>query len=142
MSIQGVTPFAFQADVLDAITAAMGLLDGSKIQLLKELIVPTPAVTLAQCVAAKADYTGYMAQTVAAWQVAAKGPDGLMRVDGDNLQFLASGIVVSNTIYGAYMTDTTGMVLQQVWLLPTPIIMGVDVLQAVDFTPCFYFPSP
>lgn len=140
---QGVTPYGFQADILDALTVAMtGLLDGAMLKLLKAPPTLLPNITLAVCDANEADFDGYAAQAVTSWQAAAKGPDGLVRVDSDNKQWLATGTTTSCTVYGVYETNADEDVLQQVWELDVPIVMGVDLLQAVDFTACFYFPSP
>lgn len=129
--ILAVVPDIAQADILDEITAMMEPWNGALLHLLKAPITPGRAVTLAEADAAEADYTGYMAIAIV-WQAAAKGSDGIVSADTQAAQFLASGVVLSNSIYGAYITNMAGTELLAIAALPEAIVMGVDLLQAVD----------
>lgn len=129
-----VVPYAMQAAVLDSLTPMGEYLAGAKLRLLKAPLPVNQAQTLAVCDANQANYTGYVTggTAVTTWQAAAKGDDGIVSVDANAIQYLASGTAVSNTIYGAYLVTSDGMTLIAVYSLPAPVTMGVDVLNAVD----------
>lgn len=97
-------------------------LAASVIRLAKNSIVPNQLTTLAELEAEEADYTGYLALTIANWNAAYMSALGAA-IQMPVQQFQPTGDAVANTIGSAWI-ETAGGVLVSIITLPEPKAMG------------------
>ncbi len=129
-----------QVSALNALTGTGGLLNGAKVHLLKSPVPITPTTTLADLLAAEADYGGYAAQAVGTWGAAYFGIDGKATVTAPGLQFQPSSGTTPNSIYGVFVTNTASSVLLYAEAFPAAVTL-LDALHALPFTPNFPYGS-
>lgn len=86
----------------------------SKVRLFKSTLIPTPATTKAELVAAEADYTDYPAggETITAWLDPVLNPAGGASISAPTVQFdvTTDPPPVTNLIGGAWLEDAAGKV--------------------------------
>jgi hypothetical protein len=136
---RGLVPNAAAVAVLDAVSAAMALLDVAEVHLYKAPLTPSPDTVLADLTAIECDYTGYMAVAITAWAVAGLDSSGIPTVEANHILFVASGVLVSNTVYGSYLTTPMHAALLMVTPLDVPTILGVNLLQNLVIETVFPF---
>lgn len=108
--------------ILDALIAEDGPLDGAKLGLYKAPFTPTKFTVLADLTVA--DFTGYALSAAITWGTPLNDPDGTAYVPGGQIEFIASGSAIANTIYGAYIVDAAGTGL--IAVLPFDSSVGVS----------------
>ncbi len=105
--------FEFQVSQLDralgdtqAATAA-GYLHLSTVQLFQNPLAINQALTVAECNAAVATFSGYAA-TVLTWNTPTVAADGTVEVLSQAITFQPTDAVTPNIIYGVFITDSAG----------------------------------
>lgn len=112
-------------------TEKVSALDGAAFRLYKNTLTPDEATTLADLVAAEADYTGYVAQTLAMTPDMVNA-DGNYLAESDLHTFLPSDNVTPNTIGGMWADDGTGALV--IWPLDAPkAVSPTNPLKVVVF---------
>jgi hypothetical protein len=87
-----------------------------------------------------ATFTGSTAKTVAVWSAPFNDPtDGLLKVRGEAVPFIASAVAVPETIRGWYLTDMAGTGYEGAGYLPAPVEIaavgdGVEVEPVIEAT--------
>lgn len=93
--------------MLNAITEAAAAWDQSELRLFQNDYDPLESMDVADFT--EADFDGYAAQTITAFEAAYKGEDGYATVYADGLyQFDCTGDTTPNTIYGYYVVGDPG----------------------------------
>lgn len=99
--------------------AASGPLFGAKLGLYKDLITPTPNLTLAELPVA--DYTGYAVSAAVVWNPAVEDSSDEPYLLGASKTFTPGDDVVPNTIRGVYCVNAAGTDLLWVANLANPV---------------------
>jgi hypothetical protein len=121
MGVQ-VVPDSAWLDILAALIAPTAPLDGAKLHLNQNNIVPTTGMALAALT--EADIHGYVAATVV-WGAVHTDPTYGPVVDGGASVFLTTTPVAgANTIYGAYLTNGAGDKLLAAVKLDAPVVLN------------------
>ena len=121
--------------MLTALIATGAPWNGGKVHLFQNNIVLGPTVTLANLT--EADFTGYAASSAVTWGTPGYLPNGTAVVTGDTKQFqVGSTPTVFNTVYGWYLTDSTGAILIFARSFDTPVVLSA-ALQIVDVLPAY-----
>jgi hypothetical protein len=121
MALQ-VVPLSEQLLILAALKAAAAPLDGAKLHLYSNNIAPTPGMVIGALT--ECTFLGSVAQSVV-WGTPHIDPQGNAVMDAGSLTFVAgSPIGASETVYGAYITDTAGAVLLAACKFDAPISMN------------------
>lgn len=114
-------------------------LANSVVHLFKASLSPSPSTPLADYTAAEADFDGYTAQTITAFLNPSLAPGSGYQIQGPIQQFEWAHVSadVANSIAGAYLVDSTG-VLIDVIIFTAPITMaGPDQAILVSFVELF-----
>lgn len=109
--------------ILAALKAVGGLLEGAIVRLIKEPIAVGPTTTIAELDAAEADYTGYVEQAAGAWGTVGTNVLNQAEMTATELEFVPSGTTILNTIYGYYVVDSGGTELRFFEMFDTPFAM-------------------
>lgn len=117
------TPQA-EADLTALIAAGppAGRLNGVKVHLFQNNIVPTPATILTDLV--EATFDGYAASAAVTWGSVVVDPAGNAVVYGDAKTFTMTGSTTPNTVYGYYVTNSAGSTLEYLELFDSPVGFG------------------
>lgn len=102
-------------------------LEASNLRLFKSDFVPAVSSTLAEFVAAEADYTGYTAggAPLAAWFAPVLNPAGGASIDSPTVQFAAAApYTVGNLIGGWFVTNDDDDTVIATGTFANPIPMG------------------
>jgi hypothetical protein len=104
-------------------------LAGSKCRLFQDSLgVPTPTTTLADLVAAEADFSGYAEITITNFMLPYLFPGGGSAINSPSMQFMtADPTTVPNNIGGAWI-ETAGGVLVAIDSFPNSVPMNVPNL--------------
>jgi len=129
---------ALQRTTLAAMVDTDGLLDGAKIKLFQNDLVPSPTTVIGDLTVAS--FAGYAAQD-ADWGTVYNMPDGGAGVVSPTDPFVATGVGLPQTIYGFYFTDTAGTALLGVRRLAEPQTVNVAG-DAVQINAEYYLPGP
>jgi hypothetical protein len=130
-----VVPTTEGLAILTTLTATGGDLNGAKVHLYANPLVPTPTTDLADFTTAT--FTGYATSGAIVWGTPFVNGDGLPTVAGGLVTFAStSPFTVGNTIYGYYVTNGAGSVLLFSEQFDTPIVISA-ALQAVMVLPTF-----
>lgn len=107
-----VIPTAFMRDILTDLAkavpgaAAAGPLNGALVKLFTADIVPNRNTLLAALT--PATFTGYAASTAVAWGVPITDEDGATTITAASKQFSCTDDVVTEDIWGWFLTDAAG----------------------------------
>lgn len=116
--------------MLAAMVGVGGLLNGCLLKLYKTNVGTSDEIALASLV--EADFDGYAASDAIVW--GAVGVDSQVRavVQGDRKEFVPDGVVVTNTVYGAYITNAAGTALMAILPFDAPVhVTGLDTIVSV-----------
>lgn len=134
-NMTAVKPF-LQAIITNLITAVTGDLAGALLHLYKNDYTPNPNTLLADMT--EADFSGYVSKVVT-WSAVSISDDGHPESIGTALEFRPTSSVITNNIYGAYLT-TAGGALRMAWRFASapflPIAMA-STLDVIQLTPRF-----
>lgn len=116
------------------------VLANSVLHLFKSDLVPDPSTPLADYTAAEADYTGYAAETMAAWNTPILAPGTGFMIGSPLVQFeVGSTPTTTNIIGGAYLVDAAGD-LRMTIIFTAPIPMELDG-QGIPINLVWLFPT-
>ena len=129
----------FSLAVLNAITAAAGLLDDAEVGLFTDGGPAGGLATLADLT--EADYTGYARQTITdvQWGAAYLAAGAIPAVRGPALDFVPTGTAITNVIIGWFLADSTGLILYWVEMLDEPVSLG-SPFTVLSFRPGIQLP--
>lgn len=128
-----VVPTTYQLLQLAAIKAAM--LDLGTLHLFQNDITPTPLTVIGDLV--EADFDGYAAVAITAFEAPFLDPQNLATVYGILAMFQATGATTPNQIFGAYFVDVNTD-LAFVYRFPQPIQIAAAG-NAVPVVPKYQF---
>jgi hypothetical protein len=97
--------------VVTQLIAATGLLDGAKARLFKTPMGSDPNLAASDFAAVEADFDGYAASATLTW--GAVGVNALNQADvtAQEVEWVPTGSLTPNVIYGYFVTDATGVAL-------------------------------
>ena len=126
---------------LASATAYRTRLANSVVHLFKSSFVPTPSNVLADYTENEADFSGYAAITITAWNTPILGPVSGYMIVSPLVQFVVETAdpMVTNTIGGMYLVDSAG-VCRRTIIFDQPIPMEV-VGQGLPFFLTEQFPT-
>lgn len=114
-----ITNYAFRRAALDDNAAMSAVLDAATLGLTKNLVVPTVNSVLADFTANVADFNTY-APAAVTWGLSQQLNNGQVRLPGSLCQFVLANILVTETIYDAYLIDSAGTGLLAAGILTPP----------------------
>lgn len=113
-------------------TAQQTTLINAKVRLCKSVVPEDDNTVRADLVAIEADYTGYAAKVVAAFSGPFNDADGKAALISPLQNFNPSGSTVTNSIYGGWVEDSTGVLLYVFRLAnPVPMLSALSNLALV-----------
>jgi len=102
------------------------VLANSVLHLFQDTLDPDPSTPLADYTANEADFTGYSAETLAAWNTPILAPGTGYMIGSPLVQFeVGATPTVTNVINGCYLVDAAGD-LRMVVIFTSPIPMQLD----------------
>jgi len=101
----------------------------NRAHLYKNDLTPLPDTTLAEIV--EADFTGY-ASALIVMNAPYINSFGLAEADAEKIDWIATGAIPANTIYGVYVLDQGGALIA-CERLPQPIVLG-GIGAGVEYT--------
>jgi len=130
-------PTAGSLWMADLVQAALA---NSEVHLYKSSFAPNVNTTLAELVAAEADFSGYALEAMPTWNDPYLSPGGGAAINSELVQFATDDpTLVPNTIGGAWIQDSLG-VLVVIIEFPTPVPMEVP-FQAIPLSEILTFVS-
>ena len=116
------------------------VLASSVLHLFQSSLTPTPSTPLADYTAAEADFTGYAAETMSAWNTPILAPGTGYMIGSPLVQFeVGATPTTTNIIGGAYLVDAGG-VLRMAIIFTEPIPMQLDG-QGIPINLVWLFPT-
>lgn len=111
----------------------------SVVRLYQSFFTPNVNTTLAELEAAEADFSGYVAETLTAWNDPMLSPGGGASIASEYVQFqTADPVVVPNDIGGAWIETAGGVLVAIVqFAAPAPMslpLQGIPMAQVLAFT--------
>lgn len=116
-----VVPTGAAKTQLEAMIAALGILDGAKVKFFSNDIVPTPGMALGDLT--ESAFAGYT-ETTAVWSAVYTLPDGGVAAVAPVPPKIATGVGLPETVYGWYVVDSTEAILLAVRRLAEPQIIN------------------
>lgn len=130
-----VVPDTASISNLNALIAAAAPLDGAKVHLFKNDVVPARGMVLA--LFTEADFTGYAASSAVVWSAAAIDASGQPTTMGGGKTFTVGAVpTVTNSIFGVFVTNTAGTVLLYAERFAAPVGM-TNPNQVLIYVPVF-----
>ena len=120
------TQFFPVAGCKESATEMQSELANSVLHLFKSELVPDPSTPLSSYTAAEADYDGYAAETLAAWNDPILAPGTGYMIGSPLVQFAAADPFTGdgNTIGGCYLVDAAGKLrMSVIFTAPIPVQM-------------------
>jgi len=110
----------------ESATEMQTVLASSVLHLFQDSLDPDPSTPLADYTAAEADFTGYAAETLTAWNTPILAPGTGYMIGSPLVQFeVGAAPSVTNVINGCYLVDAAGD-LRMVVIFTSPIPMQLD----------------
>lgn len=133
-------PNAQALALLGVLVDVDGLLNGAKMKLFKNNLMPTPNSVIADFEIA--DFTGFSTSTALVWGTPYYQADGTPVVLAGAKTFIVTSAdpVVGNTIYGYYITDGAGTALLYSERFDSPVLMAI-VGTGITVEPAFSLQS-
>jgi len=130
-----VVPKPVLIDELNEFAVAGNLFDGAKVHLYANDFTPDDQSVIGDFV--EATYTGYAPSTVVVWSAAGYAPNGRPTLPGGTKTFVSgSPLLIANTVYGYYVTDTAGTKLLWSERFVTPVIISAPA-QIIAVLPAY-----
>lgn len=130
-----VIPNSTGIAILTALIDTGALLDGAVLRLFQNNINPGPENVVGDFVSA--DFSGYAPSTTVVWGTPYLQSDGTANVAGDLKLFVADDpLIVTNTIYGWFLTNAGGTVLLASYRFSDPVAISLP-LQALPVVPSY-----
>lgn len=110
----------------ESATEMQTVLASSVLHLFQDSLDPDPSTPLADYTAAEADFTGYAAETLTAWNTPILAPGTGYMIGSPLVQFeVGAAPATTNVINGCYLVDAAGD-LRMVVIFTSPIPMQLD----------------
>jgi hypothetical protein len=134
-----VVPSAVLKTQLDYLTATGGDLNGAKLGLFSNNIVPTQDTVIGDLT--PCTFPGYALSAAITWGAADIDDSGSAVTLGGLVTFVSSTITTPETVYGAFLQNSGGTVLLAAFRFDTPIAI-FRALQAIAIVPSWTHSNP